>query len=385
MKALLGDGLISARTAEPNWKLAHNILIPAFAPHAMRDMFPQMMDIASQLILRWERFAGEEIDVCENFARLTLDVIGLCSFNYRFNSFYQEKMHPFVSTMLDVLFEATQRSRRLPIQNTVMVGTTRKYNAGIADVHRLCDEIVQQRREHPNDISDLLNRMIKGTDPETGCQLSDENIRYQMITFLFAGHETTSGLLSFTFYYLLKNPHALEKAQAEADEYEEITVDTLTKLKYIEAVLKETLRLRPVAPMIVLKSKEDTVALPGGYEIQKDDTIFALLTQLHRDPKVWDRPGEFLPERMLNGGFTNLPPNAWKPFGNGQRGCIGRPFAMQESLLVVALILKHFNVEFVDPSYDLRVKEAVTVKPEGFKMRVRPRRKAEIPLGPPVK
>ncbi|CAF4347430.1 unnamed protein product, partial [Adineta steineri] len=76
---------------------------------------------------------------------------------------------------------------------------------------------------------------------------------------------------------------------------------------------------------------------------------------------------------MLNGGFEKLPPNSWKSFGNGQRACIGRPFAWQESLLAIALILKHFNIEFVDPSYDLRIKESLTIKPDGFKIRVRPR------------
>ena len=150
-------------------------------------------------------------------------------------------------------------------------------------------------------------------------------------------------------------------------------------------MLKETLRLQPTAPIFALQSKEDKEILPGGYEIHKDDTILVLLTQLHRDPKVWDRPEEFLPERMLNGGFENLPSNAWKPFGNGQRGCIGRPFAIQESLLAVALILKHFNIEFVDPSYDLRVKQTLTIKPEGFKIRVRPRQKTKIPLGIDIK
>ena len=95
--------------------------------------------------------------------------------------------------------------------------------------------------------------MINGKDQETGYQLSDENIRYQMVTFLIAGHETTSGLLSFTLYYLLKNLHeTLQKAQAEVDQYSEITVDILTKLKYIDAVLKETLRLQPTAPGCLL-------------------------------------------------------------------------------------------------------------------------------------
>ena len=88
---------------------------------------------------------------------------------------------------------------------------------------------------------------------------------------------------------------------------------------------------------------------------------------------------------MLNGGFENLPSNAWKPFGNGQRSCIGRAFAMQESLLAVALILKQFSIEFVDPSYDLRIKQTLTIKPDGFKMRVRPRHRAKIPLGVSVK
>jgi cytochrome P450/NADPH-cytochrome P450 reductase len=109
------------------------------------------------------------------------------------------------------------------------------------------------------------------------------------------------------------------------------------------------------------------------------------LSQLHRDPKVWDRPEEFLPERMLDGGFEKLPPNAWKPFGNGQRSCIGRPFAIQESLLAVALILKRFNIEFVDPSYDLRIKQTLTIKPEGFKIRVRSRQQTRIPVGISVK
>jgi cytochrome P450/NADPH-cytochrome P450 reductase len=380
-----GDGLFTADTSEPNWKLAHKILAPAFGPQAIRDMFPSMMDICSQLILRWERFAGEEIDVSDNLTRLTLDTIALCSFNYRFNSFYQEKMHRFVDAMLNILEESTRRIQRFSLQNTLMITTTRRYFDDIAYLHSLCDEIVQQRREHPNDINDLLNRMINGKDPDTGYQLSNENIRYQMITFLVAGHETTSGLLSFTLYYLLKNPQTLEKARAEVDQYDEITVNTLNKLKYIDAVLKETLRLQPTAPAFGLKSKKDKIILPGGYEVHRDDSILVLLHELHRDPKVWDRPEEFLPERMLNGGYENLPPNSWKPFGNGQRACIGRPFAWQESLLSIALILKHFHMEFVDPSYDLCLKQSLTIKPTGFKIRVRSRQQLSIPHGMTVK
>ncbi|CAF0826230.1 unnamed protein product [Adineta steineri] len=385
LRAAAGDGLFTAHTSEPNWKLAHKILMPAFGPQAIRDMFPAMMDICTQLILRWERFAGEEIDVCDNLTRLTLDTIALCSFNYRFNSFYHNTMHRFVDAMINVLIESGKRVGRFSLQNTLMMTTARRYKNDIEYLHNLCDKIVKERREHPNNVNDLLNRMINGKDPETGYQLSDENIRYQMFTFLVAGHETTSGLLSFTLYYLLKNSHALQKAQAEVDLYNEITVDTLSKLKYIDAVLKETLRLQPTAPGFSLESKIGDIMLPGGYIVDKDDMILVLLSGLHRDPKVWDQPEEFIPERMLNGGFEKLPPNSWKPFGNSQRACIGRPFAWQESLLAIALILKHFNIEFVDPSYDLRIKETLTIKPDGFKIRVRPRQQIGFLLNTNVK
>ena len=373
IRAIAGDGLFTAHTQEPNWKLAHQILMPAFGPQAIRDMFPSMIDIASQLILRWQRFQGEIIDACDSFTRLTLDTIALCSFNYRFNSFYEKQMHHFVDAMVDVLLESGRRARRLTLQNALMMATTRKYNQNIQFIHDLCDEIVKERRQNPNDVNDLLNRMIHGKDPETGYQLSDENIRYQMVTFLIAGHETTSGLLSFATYFLLKNPQTLQKAQAEVDQFDEITIETLSQLKYIDAILKETLRLQPTAPLFSLQPKEDRIILPGDYQITKDDTILVYLPGLHRDPTVWDRPEQFLPERMLNGGFEKLPSNAWKPFGNGQRACIGRPFAWQESLLALALVLKHFNIEFVDPSYDLRIKQTLTIKPEGLKIRVRSR------------
>ena len=144
--------------------------MPAFGPQAVRGMFPAMMDIVSQLILRWERFSGDEIDICDNFTRLTLDTIALCSFNHRFNSFYQTKMHRFVDAMISVLMESGRRIRCLPIQNAFMFGTNRRYYQDIDFLHSVCDDIVRERREHPNDVNDLLNRMIHGKDPETGYQ-----------------------------------------------------------------------------------------------------------------------------------------------------------------------------------------------------------------------
>ncbi|KNC99987.1 hypothetical protein, variant [Spizellomyces punctatus DAOM BR117] len=363
--------------------------MPAFSPAKLRSLFPNMHDIASQLILKWERF-GEDyrINAAHDFTRLTLDTLALCSFDYRFNSFYTEEMHPFVEAMVNVLLEAGHRSQRVPIQQSLMFRTTRKFHQDIAYIHELCDQIVKTRREQPTDAKDLLNMMLNGRDKATGQQLSKENIRFQMVTFLVAGHETTSGLLSFAFYYLLSNPYALQKAQSEVDQVtggEPVTLDHIFKLPYIDAVLKETLRLQPTAPFFTRKVKAtegrtNYIFKNGEYEVGAHDVISVIIGKLHRDSKVWGEDAEeFRPERMLEGKFEALPPNSWKPFGSGLRACIGRSFAWQESLLTVAMILQKFDMEKADPAYDLRIRQTLTIKPNDFYMKARVRKNVRAP------
>jgi cytochrome P450/NADPH-cytochrome P450 reductase len=196
-----------------------------------------------------------------------------------------------------------------------------------------------------------------------------------MITFLIAGHETTSGLLSFTFYYLLKSPIAYETAQQEVDDVigkGPITVDHLTKLPYLNAVLRESLRLSPTAPSIGLTAKIDTV-VGGKYPVKAGTPLVALFPMLHRDVAAYGEDAEeFKPERMLDAEFerrNNEFPNCWKPFGNGMRACIGRPFAWQEALLVLAMLLQNFNFSMEDASYQLQIKQTLTIKPKDFYMR----------------
>lgn len=188
--------------------------------------------------------------------------------------------------------------------------------------------------------------------------------RFQ-ITFLIAGHETTSGMLSFAFVYLLKNSAAYRAAQKEVDEVcgkDPITPDHLSKLVYIDALLKETLRMSPTAPGFSLRalesSKEDPVTLGGKYIIERNKTMLVLLAKVHRDPKVYGEDAEeFKPERMMGGKFDKLPKGAWKPFGNGMRGCIGRAFAWQEALMIMAMLLQNLNFQLDDPAYQLSMKQ----------------------------
>lgn len=388
-----GDGLFTAHTDEPNWGKAHRILMPAFGPLGLRSMFPQMLDIAEQLLVRWERF-GESavIDVPDQMTRLTLDTIALCAFDYRFNSFYQNEMHPFIGAMVDGLAEAGARSRRPGIVNRVKLSTQRRYGADIALMHEVSDALIAERRADPDGSkkNDLLARMLSAQDPITGERLSDENIRYQMVTFLIAGHETTSGLLSFALYLLLQNPAALGRARAVVDEVlggRTPTLDDFPRLRYLEQVLMESLRLWPTAPAFALKAREATT-LAGKYAVVPDDVLMVLIPMLHRDPKVWGNDVEtFLPERFDREAEARLPVDAWKPFGNGQRACIGRPFAMQEAILVMSMLLQRFDIIADNPAYQLHVKETLTLKPEGFRIRVklrtdRPFVRSAVPAAP---
>ncbi|MEC1261357.1 bifunctional cytochrome P450/NADPH--P450 reductase [Bacillus swezeyi] len=372
-----GDGLFTSWTDEPNWRKAHNILLPSFSQKAMKGYHSMMQDIAVQLIQKWSRLnQNESIDVPEDMTRLTLDTIGLCGFNYRFNSFYREGQHPFIESMVRGLNEAMRQTKRFELQDKLMVKTRRQFNRDVESMFSLVDRIIAERKQAGGQSgNDLLSLMLHTKDPETGEKLDDENIRYQIITFLIAGHETTSGLLSFALYLLLKHPDKLQKAYEEADRVLTEPVPSykqVQQLKYIRMILNESIRLWPTAPAFSLYAKEETV-IGGKYLIPKGQGITVLIPKLHRDQSVWGEDAEaFRPERFEQ--MDSIPQHAYKPFGNGQRACIGMQFALHEATLVLGMILQHFELED-HTNYHLAVKESLTLKPEGFTIRVKPRKK----------
>ncbi|KAH6679044.1 fatty acid hydroxylase [Halenospora varia] len=368
------DGLFTAHSDEPNWGLAHRILMPAFGPLAIRSMFDEMHDIASQLVSKWARFGPKErIDVSADFTRLTLDSIALCAMDTRFNSFYRDELHPFVKAMNDFLVESGRRSQRPAVANYFM---SSKFKADIEVMQNVAQEVVQERRANPVDKKDLLNAMLHGKDPQSGKGLDDQGIQNNMITFLIAGHETTAGLLSFLYYNLLKNPAAYRSLQEEVDKVVgrgPVTVEHISKLPYVEACLRETLRLTSTIPGFSLgirhDNPNDTEIIGGKYEIKRGQVMQTVLAKIQRDPAVFgDDAEEFKPERMLEENFKKLPKGAWKPFGNGARACIGRAFAWQEATLTVALLMQNFNFRLDDPSYQLQIKSTLTIKPKDFYM-----------------
>jgi cytochrome P450/NADPH-cytochrome P450 reductase len=173
-------------------------------------------------------------------------MIGLCAFGYRFNNFYSEHTHPFVDQMSDVLLEAGRRSSRLGIENKLRMFAAAKLENDIKQMHDLCDEIIADRIRNPQpDSQDLLNPMLNGVDKETGEKMTQESVRFNMVTFLVAGHETTSGTLSFLFYHLLKNPDQYLRAQKEVDDVlgdRPLEAKDISHLVYIKFAIYEALR-----------------------------------------------------------------------------------------------------------------------------------------------
>lgn len=378
LRTFAGDGLFTAYNDEDNWGKAHRILLPAFGPASLRGMFDAMAEINEQMLSKWEQLGDDSrIDVAEDMTRLTLDTLALCAFNYRFNSFHAQGLHPFVDAMVRGLGEAGARGRRPPLLSKLLFSTRRRYQADARTMHDIADAVIAERRsgQSPPSRRDLLAMMIEAKDPVTGEGLDDVNIRYQLVTFLIAGHETTSGLLSFALYELLRHPEVMKRAQDEVDAVlgtRHPGFSDLGKLRYLGQILKETLRLWPTAPAFGRTPRESTV-IGGRYRVHPGQVLLVVSPSLHRDPQIWKDPDSFLPERMRGEALQSLPKHALKPFGTGPRACIGSAFAMQEATLALATMIQSFDMRMDDPGYRLEIRETMTWKPEGFRIRIRRR------------
>lgn len=210
-------------------------------------------------------------------------------------------------------------------------------------------------------------------------------------------------MLGFFLGLVVQHPAAYENVRKEVDSVvgqRPLKADDISRFPYIKACLREALRLYPPATGFSLTrtgdgSTDGPTMLGGKWPIKHQQPVFMILPAIHRDPAAWGPDvDEFRPERMLEESFKKLPPGCYKPFGNGQRACIGRKrpettlrgihavlirslsgsdFAMQESILAVAILFQKFDLRFVDSEYKLTVKQALTLKPRDLFMYAKPR------------
>ncbi|MDN0197679.1 cytochrome P450 [Streptomyces sp. S.PNR 29] len=388
LRPVAGDGLFTAYNHEPNWQLAHDVLAPGFSREAMAGYHPMMLAVAERLTGHWDRAvaAGRTVDVPGDMTKLTLETIARTGFGHDFGSFERSRPHPFVTAMVGTLSYA-QRLNAVPAPLTPLLlrRASRRNAAGIAYLNRTVDGLVQARRTADGE-GDLLDRMLETAHPETGERLSPENVRRQVITFLVAGHETTSGALSFALHYLSRHPDVAARARAEVDhvwgDAQAPGYEQVAKLRYVRRVLDESLRLWPTAPAFAREAREDTMLI-GVHPMRRGAWALVLTAMLHRDPAVWGPDAErFDPDRFDAGAVRSRAPHTFKPFGTGARACIGRQFALHEATLVLGLLLRRYELR-PDPGYRLRVAERLTLMPDGLRLRLE-RRTAPAPAAAPV-
>ena len=180
------DGLFTAYLDEPNWGIAHRVLMPAFGPLSIGGMFGEMHDVASQLVLKWARHGpGHKILLTDDFTRLALDTLALCSMGFRFNSYYEEKLHPFIDSMGEFLSESGRKSQRPPLPSWFYRDADQKYQVNIGVLRQTAEDVLKERVANPeNGRKDLLAAMLKGRDSLTGEKMSDSSIVDNLITFL---------------------------------------------------------------------------------------------------------------------------------------------------------------------------------------------------------
>ena len=372
IRAFGGDGLFTAYNHEDNWHRAHRILTPGFSAPSMDRYFPAMREVADQLVAHWRRARGP-VDVVGDMTRLTLDTISLCGFDHRFRSFDRPALDPFLLCLGRALQETVDGLRRPPFVLPYEAWKRRRFDADVAAMFAVVDRFVAERRRLPRDRwpKDFLSLMLAEADPKTGERLSDDNIRYQILTFLIAGHETTAGLLAFTLHQVARDPALGRRLRDEVSRVVgdgELTLEHVRALDLASRTLRESLRLWPTVPALARAPKHATAL--GGYRVRAGQPVTLIFGSIHRDPAVWPEPERFDPDRFLLDVSKGRIAGAYKPFGVGKRACTGRHFALVEATLCLALVLRAFDLE--EPAA-LRIAPTATLKPRDFWLTLRPR------------
>jgi cytochrome P450 len=339
-KIVFGEGLLTSE--DSFWLRQRRLAQPAFHRARIATYAETMVRYTERVLETWRD--REERDLHEEMMRITLQIVGKTLFDADVAGDAQE-----VGKSLELLLELSADFRRsilVPIWVPTL-GNIRKKRA-VKKLDKIIYRIIAERRKSGGDAGDLLSMLLAARD-EDGSRMTDKQLRDESITLFLAGHETTANALSWTWWLLAQNPEAERKLHRELDSLlggKAPTLDDVAKLKYTEQVLTESLRLYPPAWGTARVAIEDHEI--AGYKVPKGTGISLAQWTMHRDPRWFDAPEEFRPERWEDGLAKRLPRFAYFPFGGGPRQCIGNAFALMEATLVLATIAQRFRFRLVE-------------------------------------
>jgi cytochrome P450 len=356
------DGLLTAEGDA--WRQMRRTVAPIFAP---RNVDRLAQAIQARAAAAAERMAavsiGGRIDVAAKMARTTFEVMSATLFSDGITQgpeAFGKALNRFLETMGSVdPFDI------IGLPDWVPRLTRMRGRDAIAFFEREVGATIAKRRaeaEAGTAPHDLLTLLIQASDPETGLGIPDEEVASHVITFIVAGHETTSNALSWTLYLLAKHPDVRAKVEAEA-----LAADTHPladwpeKLPWTRAVIEEAMRLYPPASTLSRQAvAEDRI---GDVTIPKDALVIVSPYIVHRHRKLWDQPDYFMPERFLPGARETIDRFQYIPFGAGPRVCVGLRFAMLEAVVILAEVVKRIRLDW--PSRQaVQPLERITLRPD---------------------
>lgn len=383
-KPLFGDGLIASNGDK--WFRMRRLLTPAFHFEVLRSYVRIFQDSTNVLLEKWSAQGTSEVEMFHHMSLMTLDSILKCALSYKSNCQTEEKKNPYIEAVYDASDKIASRvlNPLLHLDEVYrMTPEGRKFAEDCALTQAKAKEVIKERRAALYDTDeqeklkkrrhfDFLDTLLAARD-ENGKGLSEEEITSEVMTFMFAGHDTTATSISWTLYNLARFPEHQEKCREEIEEVlgnkEELEWSDLGKLTYVLLCIKESNRLYSVVPQIS-RMLEKPYEIDGKM-VDEGTMVMSQIFALHRNPHVWNDPEKFDPLRFTNENMKGKSPYAYVPFSAGPRNCIGQSFALAEIKTAIAMILRKFQLsvkpqnivpdEDLQPHIVLRAKNGIMV------------------------
>lgn len=343
----LGEGMLNAPAVVH--RRHRRTIQPVFSATWVESYAQSMVEDVRHALRTWQH--GEQRDIARDMMGLTLNIVGRTIFGV-----------PYLST--DAAFDRAtwvmqQYSNDTLTRSKLVTITEQDVHEAVGVFHHLVEQVLSQHQRTEG--RDLISMMRAARDPESGQPMSDREIRDEALTLLMAGHETTANAVAWTLYLIAKHPEVEERLRTELDgvlDGREIRVADLGNLPYLERVLKEALRVYPPAWLLGRAAIEPVEI--GGYSIQPDANIIISPYVIHRNPRYFDDPETFNPDRFL----VEPTRYSYLPFGAGPRVCIGQPYALLEMAIITATLMGSYHLT-LPADYVAEPEAMLTLRPKG--------------------
>jgi len=357
LSRFVGQGLLTSEGAQ--WRRHRKIAAPSFQPRHIERYAEVMVERTRRFVAKLPSYSRR--DVHADMMRITLEIVLDTMFGADTVTHIDE-VGEIVEIMLNGFGREYLTWRRL-VPRALRTKAHARLDDALTRLDSILYELIAARRRAPTGGDALLDRLLQAQDDE-GVGMSDQQLRDEVATVFLAGHETTALALSYTLRLLSLHPQVARRLVAEVDEVlgdRPATMADLPRLRLCDAVLRESMRLYPPVYLVGRELLEDREI--AGFEVPRGSQALMSQWVVHRDPRWFEMPELFWPDRWLEGIAQRVHRFAYFPFGGGPRICVGNHFAMLEGVLVLATLVQMIEIAQTVPAHALQLTASVTLRP----------------------